>query len=131
MERVLKIWISCFWKWPGLEWWVKHKFNKAFLNVLPNFWHFWSFFKVGSTEGTTDLWKIIKNGTNLVIGEEKPCSTCVQPITYIDFGSKKPISETRSITKHNYIQSCPSKIQIIWDGATATDMNGCIFIVLK
>ena len=62
---------------------VECKLNKAFLHYVPLFCHF---FKVECAEGALEIWKIIKN---LAKNEENPCSTCVQPISRINFWFQK------------------------------------------
>ena len=86
-ERVHEIWVLGTWNQPKK--WVEGKSNKAFLHFVPKFCHIWWFFKVPQHLQRAPLWKIIKYGKKLAKNEEKPCSTCLQPIFRLILGTRK------------------------------------------
>ena len=71
----------------------------AFLHFLPNFWYIWCFLKVWQPLQLAPLWKIIIYMPKI---EEKPCSTCLNPIFPLLFHNPKTqFSGTRSICQYS------------------------------
>ena len=76
--------------------------NKDFLHFLLDLWNSWWFFKVQQHLQCTPLWKIIKYDKSLAKNEEKPCSTCIKPISlgqcgYLKPGFQVPITQVSGI----------------------------------
>ena len=76
--------------------WQKNRFKaigwkNGFLQFLSNFHHtVWWFFKGWQHLQPAPLSEIVKYAKNLANNEEKPCSTCLKPISPSHFQNRKP-----------------------------------------
>ena len=86
--------------------WIDGKLNEAFLHFFAKFLPYLMIFQSGvQTEGAGKLWKIIKFAKHLYKNEEKPCSTCLQPIFrfHPKIGFRVPIPPLAYISEREFI----------------------------